>query len=134
VVDDPISSEKERQQLVDELASRLGLSTLSKNAVQLLAQRRRLAVLPEIAAKLSRLTDEHNKVVRVLVTSAEPLSEAYSQELVRLLEQSTGKRIVMEKKLDPSLIAGVVTTIGDNSIDGSLSGRLRQMEQQLFDL
>ncbi|HEX2881152.1 MAG TPA: F0F1 ATP synthase subunit delta, partial [Polyangiaceae bacterium] len=68
---------------------------------------------------------------RVKLTSAEPLAEGYSAQLVQQLEQSTGRRVVVEKKVDPSLIAGVVTTIGDNTIDGSLSGRLREIEQQL---
>jgi F0F1-type ATP synthase delta subunit len=39
---------------------------------------------------------------------------------------------VLERRNDPSLIAGVVTQIGDNTIDGSLSGRLREIERQLM--
>jgi F-type H+-transporting ATPase subunit delta len=129
---DPGLSEAVRRTLVDELASRLGLSAQAKNTALLLAERHRLGALPEIAARVSSLADEKNGVLRVTLTSAEPLAEGYSSQLVQQLEQSTGRRVVIERKVDPSLIAGVVTTIGDNTIDGSLSGRLRQIEQQLL--
>jgi F-type H+-transporting ATPase subunit delta len=38
---------------------------------------------------------------------------------------------VLERKQDPSLIAGVITRIGDNTIDGSVRGRLADIEQKL---
>jgi F-type H+-transporting ATPase subunit delta len=129
---DPGLSEAVRRSLVDELAAKLGLSTQAKNAVLLLAERHRLGALPEIAARVSTLADEKNGILRVKLSSAEPLAESYSAQLVQQLEQSTGRRVVVEKQVDPSLIAGVVATIGDNTIDGSLSGRLREIEQQLL--
>jgi F-type H+-transporting ATPase subunit delta len=129
---DPGLSEAVRRNLVDELAAKLGLSTQAKNTVLLLAERHRLGALPEIAARVSTLADEKNGILRVKLTSAEPLAESYSAQLVQQLEQSTGRRVVVEKKIDSSLIAGVVATIGDNTIDGSLSGRLREIEQQLL--
>ena len=129
---DPVVTEAARRGLIDELAPRLGLSGTAKNAVLLLSARRRLIALPEIARCLARLADEQANVVRVLVTSAEPLSEAYSAELVQKLELGTGRKVVLEKRHDATLIAGVVVTIGDNTIDGSLKGRLRQVEQHLL--
>jgi F-type H+-transporting ATPase subunit delta len=131
-LEDPVVSDSVRRGLLDELAARLGLSPQAKNAALLLANRRRLGALPEIARRLGTLADEKNGVVRVTLTSAEPLPETYAAQLIQQLEQSTGRRVIAEKKVDPSLIAGVVTTIGDHTIDGSLSGRLREMQQQLF--
>ena len=43
----------------------------------------------------------------------------------------TQRRIVIERRQDPSLIGGVVTRIGDNTIDGSVRGRLTEIERQL---
>lgn len=129
---DPALNEAVRRSLVDELAAKLGLSAQTKNTVLLLAERHRLGALPEIAARVSSLADEKSGILRVTLTSAEPLNEAYSAQLVQQLEQSTGRRVLVEKKVDSSLLAGVVVTIGDNTIDGSLSGRLRELEQQLL--
>ena len=49
---------------------------------------------------------------RAIVTSATPLSEAYCQKLQRELEAITGKKVLLVRKHDPSLIAGVVGAIG----------------------
>jgi F-type H+-transporting ATPase subunit delta len=40
--------------------------------------------------------------------------------------------VVLERKEDPDLIAGVVTRIGDQTVDGSLRGRLDAIERQLL--
>jgi F-type H+-transporting ATPase subunit delta len=43
-----------------------------------------------------------------------------------------GRKVVLDRREDPSLIAGVVTRIGDNTIDGSVRGQLDQLERQLL--
>ena len=43
-----------------------------------------------------------------------------------------GKKVVLDRQQDPSLIAGVVTRIGDNTIDGSVRGRLESLERKLL--
>jgi len=40
--------------------------------------------------------------------------------------------VVLERREDPWLISGVVTRIGDNTIDGSLRGRLEVLERKLL--
>jgi len=131
-LEDPVRSEVSQKALVDELSVKLALSPHAKNTLLMLAQRRRLGALPEIAARLATLADEKSGILRVTLTSAEPLAQDYASQLISQLEQSTGRRVVVEKKVDPTLIAGVIASIGDNTIDGSLSGRLREMEHQLL--
>ena len=66
------------------------------------------------------------------VTSAGPLAEQYYEQIARVLGQRTQRRVVVDRRVDPSLIAGVVTQIGDTVVDGSLKGRLRELERQLL--
>ncbi len=128
----PLIPEGPRLAAVQEIASRLGMSPLAKNAVGLLARRRRLTALPEIARELFRMQDERAGVARVVVTSAQPLTETYAQRLQRELEAVTGKRVVMERRQDPELLAGVVVKIGDRVIDGSARARLLELRSQLL--
>jgi F-type H+-transporting ATPase subunit delta len=130
-LDNPVVDDQKRDALIKDLGTRLGLSQHAQNAIRLLAARRRLRALPEIARALRRLADEKAGVLRATVTSAQPLSEVYYQKLVSELERVTQRKILLEKQQDPSLIAGVVTTIGDHTIDGSLKGRLAALERQL---
>ena len=65
------------------------------------------------------------------VTSAAPLTESYYLQLQRALEQATGKRVAIERKTDASLIAGVVTKVGDKVFDGSVRTRLAELKETL---
>ncbi len=132
VLDNPLVEESKREAVLKDLSTRLGLGQLAQNAIRLLAQRRRLFALPEIARRLGTLADDKAGVLRAVVTSAAPLPDSYYQKLVSELEKASSRKIVIEKKQDPSLIAGVVTRIGDHTIDGSLKGRLAELERQLL--
>jgi len=132
VLDNPLVDEDRRKLLLSELGGRLSLGELTQNFVKLLAARRRLRALPDIARRLGGLADEKSGILRARVTSAGPLPEAFYQKLTSELEDATSRKIVLEKSQDPSLIAGVVTRIGDNTIDGSLKGRLDELERRLL--
>src|SRR4029077_8856544 len=106
---------------------RIGACTTSRNALMLLVDRRRTRTLPLVARMLRELADARKGVVRAEVTTATPLSAEYFERLQARLEKMTGKRVVIDRKTDASLIAGVVTRIGDRIIDGSLRTRLQSL-------
>jgi F-type H+-transporting ATPase subunit delta len=132
VLDNPLVREAERTAVLSRVGSRLGLGRIALNTVRLLMQRRRLRLLPEISRDLARLADEKARVLRVTVISAVPLSDGYYRQLTTQLEQLTERSIILDKRQDPSLLGGVLTRIGDNTIDGSLKGRLEDLERQLL--
>ncbi|HVW30720.1 MAG TPA: ATP synthase F1 subunit delta [Polyangiaceae bacterium] len=128
----PVIDAAARDNLLKELGARLSLSPVAMNAVRLMARRGRLSVLPEVAEMLGRLADQRAGVLRATVTSAEPLSEEYYERLSGELEKRYRRKILLERRQDPTLIGGVVTRIGDHTIDGSLKGRLAALERQLL--
>jgi F-type H+-transporting ATPase subunit delta len=131
VFTDPRVTEDQAHKVIDAIARRLALNPLAKNALLVLVQRRRIQALPDIVRRLVSLTDERTGVLRASVTSAAPLTDAQAQKLSEELERLTGKRIVLERLTDASLIAGLVTKIGDHVIDGSLRGRFEELERRL---
>lgn len=132
VLDNPLVAEDAREALLVDIAGRMGLSTTSVSTLRLLAQRRRLGAVPDIARQLARLADEEANLVRAVVTSAGPLSESYLNDLRAALEKSTGRKVAVVHHVDPSLIAGVVTQIGDQVIDGSVRARLASFRESLL--
>jgi F-type H+-transporting ATPase subunit delta len=132
VMGNPLIPEDERLATIAEIVDRLGLSPTTKNAAGLLAQRKRMFALPAIAAELDRLSDEKAGIARATVISAERLSEAYEQRLTQELSAMTGKKIVLDRKQDPELLAGVIVRIGDQVIDGSAKARLAELASQLL--
>lgn len=132
VLDNPVVSLEQREAILKDVGTRLGLSALALNSVRYIASRRRLAVLPDIARRLAVLSDEKAGVVRATVISATALGESYFSKLKAQLEKRTGKKVQLSREQDPSLLAGVITRIGDHTIDGSLRGRLEALERQLL--
>ena len=132
IMNNPLIPEEARLAAVAEIVDRMGLSPLAKNAAGLITRRKRLFALPAIAAELDRLADEASGIVRATVVSAEPLSDAYAERLTQELQTMTGKRIALDRKQDPELLAGVVVRIGDQVIDGSARAKLSEMKTQLL--
>jgi F-type H+-transporting ATPase subunit delta len=131
VLENPMIEAEKRNVILTDIADRVGLSPLGLNSVRQLAARHRLPALPEIASKLSALADQHAGLLRATVTTAVPMPESFYERLQAQLEASTKKRLVIQRLQDPSLIGGVVTRIGDNTIDGSVRGRLSELERHL---
>jgi F-type H+-transporting ATPase subunit delta len=98
----------------------------------LLSDRQRLRHAPEVADAFEAMAEARSGRVRAEVTSATALSPAYVSELERTLSTVTGKQVVLSQKVDPSLIAGVVTRIGDHVYDGSLKSRLAELGDELL--
>jgi F-type H+-transporting ATPase subunit delta len=132
VLESPLVPEASREAILRDLATRLGVGATATNTLRLLAQKRRLAILPDLARQLARLTDENANLVRAKVTSAAPLNDGYLDRLRGELEKATGKKVTIEASVDATLVAGVVTQIGDRVIDGSLKARLQGFRESLL--
>ena len=111
---------------------RLGTSKLLRNTVNLMADKGRLNHLEDVLHALEELAEAETNRVRVEVVSAKPLSDDYYARLTKQLSKATDREIVLVKKHDPSLIGGIVTRVGDQVFDGSLSNRLSELKETLL--
>lgn len=132
VLGNPIVDAASRQAILRDVLSRLGVGPIVTSTLGLLAERGRLTVLPYLSRGLQRLADERAGVVRATVTSAAPLSDGYVDELRRQLEASLGKKVQLDRQVDPTLLGGLITRIGDRVIDGSLRTRLDRLRQTML--
>lgn len=110
-----------------ELIEKLGISDTVKSFLLLLLEKNRLSYLPQIVVSYGIFADELSGVVRPTITSAIPLDDAQVEQIREALAKSTGKKVVVRVEVDPSLIGGVVTTIGDKAFDGSLKTQLAKI-------
>jgi F-type H+-transporting ATPase subunit delta len=121
----------DRRAVMVALGQRIGAGEIATRGVSLLAERQRLPLLPDLVRVLETMADEHLGTLRGSVVSATQLDEAYRAELKRTIEQATGKRVLLTFEEDPTLIAGIVTQIGDQVIDGSVRGKLNELAASL---
>lgn len=100
------------------------------NFLCLIIDNERQSELPEIEFVLSALIDEEKNSLRVTVTSGAPLGDL-KKKISDALAAKYGKEIILEERVDSSLLGGMVLKIGDTVIDGSLSKRLRIIHERL---
>jgi F-type H+-transporting ATPase subunit delta len=131
-VENPLVPHAAKKSVVQEVANRLGVGSVTRNTLLLLVDRRRAKALPYLAQSLREYADARKGLLRAEVTTATPLSEAYYSRLQTQLEAMTGKKVVVDRRTDPALIAGVVTRIGDRILDGSLRTRLQSLRDALM--
>ncbi len=124
-----IPTERRAEALTGLLGSRVTGPVL--NLIQLLLRRGRIEELPHVAAQFRRLDDERQGITHATATSAAALDPDEIRALTSRLEESTGGRIELDVKVDPSLLGGLVVRVGDRLIDGSVRGRLERLRNQL---
>ncbi|MBV9617435.1 MAG: ATP synthase F1 subunit delta [Ktedonobacteraceae bacterium] len=104
----------------------------SLNLALLVVQRDLVEVMPNIASELEqRVLDYRNQAV-ANVTTAAPMDAAQQDLVKRALEQETGKSIIMQTHVDPTILGGVIARVGDQVIDGSIRYRLSALQQRLL--
>lgn len=113
--------------LVEVVVPQGDVDPLFQQFLSVLAENRRLAVLPEIAGLFDALRAEDEKVVKATVTSATPLAEDELAKLKFSLMNRFGRTVELSTAVDPSLIGGAVIDAGDVVIDGSLRTKLERL-------
>jgi F-type H+-transporting ATPase subunit delta len=103
----------------------------AENLLRVLAENKRMELLPEIRAQFEVLKNEREGVVEAEVHSAFELTEAQVADLVQRLERTTGRRVRAQVRVDKELIGGVKVVLGDKVIDGSARAQLGALETAL---
>ncbi len=125
----PVVSRAEQRRAVLALAERAGLGELVRNTLGVLAERRRLSALPAIArAYRTKLAELRGEATAELVSAA-PLEAADLAALEAALARFAGRKVRLETRVDPALLAGLVVRVGSRMVDASLRRRLQQLEQ-----
>jgi F-type H+-transporting ATPase subunit delta len=123
----PVIGRQAQWRAVEAILEAAKVGELTRRFIGVIAENRRLFVLPHIIeAYLHRVAAERGET-RVEVTSAKPLSEAQTQTLTRALQQSVSKNIALTTRTDPGLLGGLVVKVGSRMVDSSLRTKLKRL-------
>jgi F-type H+-transporting ATPase subunit delta len=127
------SPEVTNSQVLEILASTAGeaLNSRFRDFLSVLAENKRLPLLPEITSLYQRLREEADKLLRVKVVSAYALDESQATRLKDALARRFDREILLESEVDSSVIGGAVVYAGGQVIDGSLKDRLTKLSNSL---
>jgi F-type H+-transporting ATPase subunit delta len=121
-----------RAQVVEAVLAGLGgFDADVQNFVRLLLERGRLTQLSDIARVYRTLADARAGRVRGKVTSAVPLSNDALQKIEGVFRAVTQKEVVMESRVDPSILGGVSAEVGPLVYDGSIRSQLEELRRTL---
>jgi F-type H+-transporting ATPase subunit delta len=119
-----------RQQIVEDLLGPRA-THVTTALVSMVVGAGRARELPTIIDSLVRMSAEAQKKAVAEVRSAVELTDDQRRRLASAIEKATGKSVEVKVIVDPSVMGGLVTTVGDTVIDGSVRSRLEQLKNTL---
>lgn len=99
--------------------------------LDLMIERDRMALLPDVVRAYGDLVDRREGVLKAKITTTRALETSDQRDLVRRLEQASGKTIRATFAVDQGLIGGAKVQIGDRLIDSSLRTQLDHLAREL---
>jgi len=107
------------------------LSPSAQNFVQVLAENKRLELLPFIAALYEQFKAQREKSIDVEVATAFEISGDLEAKLAKALSAKLDREVTVQSSVDKSLLGGIVVRAGDTVIDGSVRGRLAKLAETM---
>jgi len=123
------------KQKIDELKKRSGqLSPETTNMVQELLEKDKLSWIDGVTTEYQRLLDQLHGIEGSQVadvTTAVSLDNQARLDLGKKLTEIMGKPVVINARVDPAILGGIVIRVGDKLIDGSVRSKLQTISKEL---
>ncbi len=120
-----------RRELLDQALTKLDFPSSLTRFLNIVFERNRIHLLPEMAVCFSALVDRRHQVVDVKITSAFDLSAVERQKITQSVQKKITGTPRYQYCLDFSLIGGLIVEYEGKLLDGSIRSRLKQLEKEL---
>lgn len=127
----PLITRADQQTAITAIADRMELAPVMRNALALMAAKRRLFVVPHLIAALRAALATERGEVTAEVASAKALTKAQTEKLARTLSDRVGKIVTINAAVDETLIGGLVVKVGSKMIDTSIRSRLNSLQNAM---
>ena len=128
----PVYTGVERRAVLDAVLAKLALAPMANNFLRLLLDKERMGALGDIVRAYGELADVAAGRVRAVVTTATAMTPTLQADVTSALAQATGKTVIVETVVDPSLLGGMTARVGSRLIDASLKSRLERLQLTLL--
>lgn len=120
-----------REKVMEGIVASMGVEKIMANFLNLLVEKKRAGILPEIAEEFQAMVDEEKNVSHGTVVSAVELNEELQAKVQATLEKLTGKKVELTTSVDPSIIGGIIAKVGDLELDGSIKTQLASLKDSI---
>ncbi|HSM65329.1 MAG TPA: ATP synthase F1 subunit delta [Ilumatobacteraceae bacterium] len=129
ITDEHVPVEK-RQAIVEDLLDGKATPT-TVQLVSMVVGSGRGRDLPAIVDSLVQRASSAKQLDVAEVRTAVALTDDQQARLKAALENATGKQLNLKSVVDPSVVGGIVATVGDTVIDDSVRTRIDQLKSRL---
>ena len=127
----PAFTAAQKKGIMMDLIARVKCSELVGNFLLLLVDKNRVAFLDQIVRTYETLADEQSGIIRPIIKTAFALDDSQVAAIQSALEKKSGKKVIPQVTVDPTLLGGVVTQIGDTAFDSSVKTQLKRIQDIL---
>jgi F-type H+-transporting ATPase subunit delta len=120
-----------REKVMAGIVRSMDVDKVMGNFLNLLVQKKRAGILPEIAEAYKVMVDDEKNISHGSVISAVELSDELQAKVQATLEKLTGKKVELTTSVDPSIIGGVIAKVGDLVLDGSIKAQLAGLKDSI---
>jgi len=131
LITNPVYSREQLAAAVAAIGNKMKLTPMVANTLGLMAQNRRLFVLPKLVSTVKGMIADERGEVTAEVTAAKKLTKAQSDKLAKTLKATVGKDVVVNVSVDDSLIGGLIVKVGSKMIDSSIKSQLSNLKNAM---
>ena len=131
LVRSPVFGVEQQQAALAAVLDRAGIGGTAANFLRLVTANRRLFAVRDMIRALRVLVARHKGEVTAHVTVAEPLADRHLAALKDALKSVTGKDVMLDVAVQPSIIGGLVVKIGSRMVDASLKTKLNSIKHAM---
>ena len=128
LISSPIYSRDQQQSAITAIAKKLSLSGIMTNTLALMAEKRRLFVVPTFLSVLEDLIAESKNEITAEVVSAKALTKDQLDKLAKSLKSNFSKDIKINAAVDETLIGGMIVKVGSRMIDTTIQAKLNSLQ------
>jgi F-type H+-transporting ATPase subunit delta len=129
VLFNPAFPEAGKKQILDKVTA--GSTDVVRHAVLVLVDHGRITALPDMIEAYEELYSRQQKQLEVELTTAVPIDDAQAELLRARLAAQTGASVSLTRKVDPTIVGGLVLRVRDLLIDASVRGKLNSLRTSL---
>jgi F-type H+-transporting ATPase subunit delta len=127
----PLYPLEARYKVMTAIAEAVGADALVTAFLNLLVERKRIDVLKEVVEQVRGMLDLEKNISHGRVTSAIELDDMLLGKIQAKLEELTGRKVILETQVDPSIIGGMIARVGDLVLDGSIRTQLNGLKESI---
>ena len=131
LVRSPVFSADTQLKALAPILDKAGISGTAAKFLKVLTANRRLFVVADVSRAFRALVARFKGEATADVTVAEALSDKNLDSLKTALKSVTGKDVVLNVKVDPSIIGGLVVKLGSRMVDSSLRTKLNAIKHAM---